>query len=114
MIDDRNTSASSHIEGAPVWSREANHLGWRAYLGELVGKDYIPAYAVPARVESVAGLPPAWIGVGALDVFRDEDIEYASRMLARRDPGRAARVPGRAARIRDDRPALGDRAGMRA
>jgi acetyl esterase/lipase len=37
---------------------------------------------VPARVESVAGLPPAWIGVGSLDVFRDEDIEYASRLLA--------------------------------
>ena len=82
MIDDRNTSASSHIQGAPVWSREANHLGWRAYLGDLVDKDYVPAYAVPARVESVAGLPPAWIGVGSLDVFRDEDIEYASRLLA--------------------------------
>ena len=95
-----------------MWSREANDLGWRAYLGELAGNDDIPAYAAPARVDDVAGLPPAWIGVGALDVFRDEDIEYASRMLARRDPDRAARLPGRAARLRDDRPALGDRAGV--
>jgi acetyl esterase/lipase len=94
MIDDRNTSASSHIQGAPVWSREANDLGWRAYLGDLVGGEDIPVYAAPARVESVAGLPPAWIGVGALDVFRDEDIEYASRMLAAGIPVELHVYPG--------------------
>ena len=94
MIDDRNTSASSHIQGAPVWSREANHLGWRAYLGDLVDKEYVPAYAVPARVESVVGLPPAWIGVGSLDVFRDEDIEYASRLLAAGIPTELHVYPG--------------------
>src|SRR5207248_3068993 len=94
MIDDRNTSASSRIEGAPAWSREANHLGWRAYLGDLDGKDYVPGYAAPARVESVAGLPPAWIGVGALDVFRDEDIEYALRMLGAGIPVELHVYPG--------------------
>jgi acetyl esterase/lipase len=94
MIDDRNTSASSQIQGAPVWSREANHLGWRAYLGDLVDKEYIPGYAVPARVDSVVGLPPAWIGVGALDVFRDEDIDYASRMLAAGIPVELHVYPG--------------------
>ena len=61
----------------------------------LAGKDYIPAYAAPARVDDVAGLPPAWIGVGALDVFRDEDITYASRLLAAGHPHRAPRVPRR-------------------
>jgi acetyl esterase/lipase len=94
MLDDRNTTASSHIVGAPVWSRDANHLGWRAYLGDLLGTDDIPAYAAPARVESVEGLPPAWIGVGALDLFRDEDIAYASRLLAAGIPAELHVYPG--------------------
>jgi acetyl esterase/lipase len=81
MIDDTNTSTSSRIQGAPVWSRQANDLGWRAYLGERFGTDDVPAYAAPARVDDVTGLPPAWIGVGSLDVFRDEDITYALRLL---------------------------------
>lgn len=94
MIDDSNTSASSQIEGAPVWSRAANDLGWRAYLGDLAGTDDIPAYAAPARVDDVAGLPPAWIGVGTLDVFRDEDITYASRLLAAGIPAELHVYPG--------------------
>jgi acetyl esterase/lipase len=94
MIDDTNMSASSLIKGAPVWSREANDLGWRAYLGELSGRDDVPVYAAPARVESVAGLPPAWIGVGSLDVFRDEDMTYASRMLAAGIPVELHVYPG--------------------
>jgi acetyl esterase/lipase len=82
MIDDTNTSASSHIEGALVWSRAANELGWSAYLGERYGTDDVPGEAAATRVDDVTGLPPAWIGVGSLDVFRDEDIAYASRLLA--------------------------------
>lgn len=82
MIDDRNTSPSSHIEGALVWSRAANDLGWSAYLGSRFGTDDVPGEAAAARVDDVAGLPPAWIGVGSLDVFRDEDVAYASRLLA--------------------------------
>jgi acetyl esterase/lipase len=94
MIDDSNTSASSQIDGAPVWSRAANDLGWRAYLGDLAGTDDIPAYAAAARVGDVAGLPPAWIGVGTLDVFRDEDITYASRLLAAGIPTELHVYPG--------------------
>jgi acetyl esterase/lipase len=37
--------------------------------------------AVPARVASVAGLPPAWIGVGSIDLFAEEDIDYARRLV---------------------------------
>jgi acetyl esterase/lipase len=82
MIDDTNTSVSSHIEGALVWSRAANDLGWSAYLGPRFGTDDVPGEAAATRVADVAGLPPAWIGVGSLDVFRDEDVVYASRLLA--------------------------------
>jgi acetyl esterase/lipase len=80
MIDDRNTTVSSHIETV-VWTRAANHLGWRAYLGGVGGEAGPPAYAAPSRATDLAGLPPAFIGVGTLDVFRDEDVDYAMRLL---------------------------------
>jgi acetyl esterase/lipase len=38
-------------------------------------------YAAPARANDLSGLPPAIIQVGELDVFRDEDIAYASGLL---------------------------------
>jgi acetyl esterase/lipase len=81
MIDDRNVTPSSQAD-APVWSRKANLLGWRAYLGHEPGADDVPTYAVPARADDLSGLPPTWIGVGTLDLFRDENIEYAKQLLA--------------------------------
>ena len=94
MIDDRNVTASSHIVGTPVWSRAANLLGWRAYLGREPGDDDVPVYAAPARAADLASLPPTFIGVGNLDVFRDEDIEYALRLLAAGVPTELHVYPG--------------------
>ena len=48
MIDDRQTTSSSQLDGLPMWSREANEFGWRSYLGDLYGGD-VPAYAAAAR-----------------------------------------------------------------
>ncbi len=79
MIDDRNVTVSSNF-AAPIWSRDANRLGWRAYLGGDGGDD-IPYYAAPARATDLRGLPPSFIAVGTVDVFRDEDIDYARRLL---------------------------------
>lgn len=42
----------------------------------------MPNYAVPARREDLSGLPPAWIGVGSMDLFHDEDAAYAQRLSA--------------------------------
>jgi len=92
MIDDRNATGSSHLD-ALVWSRGANDLGWRAYLGCLAGGD-IPPYAAAARATDLAGLPPAQITVGTCDVFRDEDIEYAARLLAAGVPTELHVYPG--------------------
>jgi acetyl esterase/lipase len=93
MIDDRNLTPSSRL-APPVWSRDANILGWRAYLGPYSGTDDVPVYAAPARATDLAGLPPAFIAVGTLDVFRDEDIEYASRLLAAEVPTELHVYPG--------------------
>jgi acetyl esterase/lipase len=53
-----------------------------------------PEYAAPARRAEVAGLPPAWIGVGEIDVFRDENVDYAERLEAAGVPSELVTVPG--------------------
>lgn len=40
----------------------------------------VPPSAAPARVSDPTGLPPAYIEVGQLDIFRDEDLTYALRL----------------------------------
>ncbi|MBK7448630.1 MAG: alpha/beta hydrolase [Anaerolineales bacterium] len=81
MLDDR-TALHRDIDdsNSPAWSQKSNRFGWESYLGEHYGADEILAYAVPARREDLTGLPPAWIGVGTLDVFYEEDMMYAQRM----------------------------------
>lgn len=82
MLDDRQITDSSRQHGLPVWSRESTEFGWRCYLGELSGRDDVPPTAAPARATDLAGLPPAFVGVGAVDGFLDEDLDYARRMVA--------------------------------
>jgi len=80
MLDDRQRTSSSKLEGLPIWSRESNAYGWQSYLGDLYGGDDIPYTAAAARADDLTGLPPAMVIVGGADGFRDEDIEYALRL----------------------------------
>jgi acetyl esterase/lipase len=80
MLDDRQRTPSSQLEGLPVWSKQANAFGWRSYLGPLYGRAEIPVTAAPARADDLAGLPPAYLCVGGVDGFRDEVIDYAMRL----------------------------------
>ena len=80
MLDDRNiTHASRYVQHPKVWNRKANIAGWSALLGKPAGSDDVSPYASPARAEDLSGLPPAFIIVGELDLFVDEDIDYAVR-----------------------------------
>ena len=63
-----------------MWSRNSNTFGWKAYLGDLYGRDDVPATAAPARATDLSGLPPAFVSVGAVDGFCDEDVDYALRL----------------------------------
>jgi acetyl esterase/lipase len=83
MLDDRNQTPSSYeiTDRRLIWTREWNTIGWRAYLGREPGGPDVPAYAAPARAENLAGLPPAYLMVGTADLFRDEDILYAQRLM---------------------------------
>jgi acetyl esterase/lipase len=80
MLDDRQITPSSQQDGLPVWSRTSNRFGWESYLGDLYGGD-VPYTAAPARATDLSGLPPAFISVGAIDGFRDETIDYATRLM---------------------------------
>jgi acetyl esterase/lipase len=81
MLDDR-TAARRELDGAGhlVWHNRSNRAGWSAYLGRPPGAPELPAYAAAARCHDLRGLPPAWIGVGDLDLFLDEGRAYAERL----------------------------------
>jgi acetyl esterase/lipase len=82
MLDDRNVTPSSHAVVDPkVWNRDANTVGWNAYLAGGAGADDVAPYAAPARATDLAGLPPAYVNVGDLDLFVDEDIAYAQALM---------------------------------
>ena len=83
VLDDRtgSTRPAPPAVGHFLWNANANRLAWSSLLGVPAGSSRVPAGAVPARVASVAGLPPAWIGVGSIDLFVEEDMEYAHRLI---------------------------------
>ena len=81
MLDDRTVPrAEAAGEYTLVWTPKANRYGWASYLGAEPGVGAPPPYAAPARRADLAGLPAAWIGVGSVDLFHDEDVEYARRL----------------------------------
>lgn len=83
MLDDRDRTVSSlQIDGVGVWDRGSNRTGWTALLGERRGTDDVSIYAAPARATDLSGLPPAFIDCGSAEVFRDEDVAYASAIWA--------------------------------
>lgn len=78
MIDDRNETESTHeVTEVGIWDRAGNREAWDWYLGG----NKADGYAAPARAEDVSGLPPAFIDVGEMDAFRDEDLTFAQRLL---------------------------------
>lgn len=94
MLDDRAvTPSSGEVRDPRLWNHESNRLGWAAYLSGLEGEE-VPTYAAPARAAHVRGLPPTWLATGELDLFRDEDVEYASRLLRAGVPTELHLYPG--------------------
>lgn len=88
MLDDRTTKrvrADDPARQLTTWSANDNQLAWDAYLGGAgkAGSDVpgvVSPYAAAARATSYKGLPPVYVDVGGLDVFRDEIIEFVARL----------------------------------
>jgi acetyl esterase/lipase len=95
MLDDRTALRDDLAgRGELTWSPRSNRWAWTAYLGGPPRMADAPRYAAPARRVHVAGLPPAWIGVGDLEVFHDECAAYAERLTAAGVPCELVLVPG--------------------
>jgi acetyl esterase/lipase len=96
MLDDRTGSARQVPAsiGTVLWTAEANRFGWRSFLGQAPGGPSAPASAVPARLDNLKGLPPAFIGVGSIDLFVQEDIAYAQRLVEAAVPTELVVMPG--------------------
>jgi acetyl esterase/lipase len=82
MLDDRTCCRPDphpHT-GEFIWTRDHNDFGWTAMLGTRPGADSISAYAAPGRATDLAGLPPAFISVGGLDLFLEETLDFGRRL----------------------------------
>ena len=80
MIDDREPEDTHPFVGEFGWTRGSNHYGWASILGREPGGEDVSPYAAAARAENLEGLPPAFISVGALDLFLESNLEYARRL----------------------------------
>lgn len=102
MLDDRTDSpAAAHPRMLRLWNGPSNRLGWGMYLSAgTKGPEATPLdaatleRAVPARRSDLSGLPPTWIGVGTLDLFHFEDVNYARRLTAAGVPTELHVIPG--------------------
>ena len=81
MLDDR-TGANKSLDGTSlVWTNRSNRWAWSQYLGYPAGSKAPADYSVPGRAEDLSGLCPTWIGVGDIDLFYKEDVDFANRLL---------------------------------
>ena len=96
MIDDRTAIRDdlSPMFGEYVWTNEKNHFGWSSILGHAPGIAGVSPYAAAARAEDLSGLPPAFIATGAMDLFTDENLVYAQRLMATGIPVELHVYPG--------------------
>jgi acetyl esterase/lipase len=82
MLDDRTTTPDPELAGFITWHYADNATGWQALLGEACGGPDVSPYAAPAPMADAKGLPPLYMEALELDIFRNEDIEYARRTAA--------------------------------
>jgi len=95
MIDDKNVIQASRVcPDTLPWTRENNLIAWKAYLGADFGKKSVSPYAAAFRAANLAGVPPAYIAVGELDSFLEEDVIYAQRLIKAGVPTELHVYPG--------------------
>ena len=96
MLDDRTCHRGdlNPYAGEFIWPRDSNRFGWRSLLGAEPGRPDVSPYAAAARAGDLSGLPPTYIVVGALDLFVDEDIDFAQRLIRAGVPTELHVLPG--------------------
>ncbi len=94
MLDDRSALRDHGVRGRFMWTPASNRFGWTSYLGREPRESDAPEYAAAGRREDLSGLAPTWVGVGDLDLFYDESVDYARRLQAAGVPCELVTVPG--------------------
>ncbi len=93
MIDNLHATESGQFENHPIWNQGTSFNAWEMYLGGTPGADASP-YAAASRADDLRGLPATYICVGSEDLFRDENLEYARRLMAASVPCEISVFPG--------------------
>ena len=85
MLDHRvgglNDPWRNRHTGEFIWTRQSNQFGWESLRGSYVPEDAAKGWFSPTLADDLTGLPPTWIGVGNLDLFFDENLDYARRLV---------------------------------
>ncbi|WP_199558852.1 alpha/beta hydrolase [Paenibacillus antibioticophila] len=82
MLDDRTCVGASHpYNGEYGWTIQNNYFGWKSLLGHEPGIDGVSPYASAPRATELSGLPPTFISIGAIELFLDECLDYAKRLI---------------------------------
>lgn len=93
MLDNMHDTPSGKLENHAVWSRQTSLNAWEMYLDGTPGEE-ASSYAAPCRARDLSGLPTTYMVVGAQDLFRDENITYAQRLMAADVPTQLEVFPG--------------------
>ncbi|MFJ8085857.1 alpha/beta hydrolase [Streptomyces sp. NPDC096205] len=78
QLDDRQEVWSQRTFTDTPWvNRDKIAQSWGHYLGSRPATPY----AAPARADDLSGLPPAYVSTAEFDPNRDDDLDYALRLL---------------------------------
>lgn len=98
MLDHRTGSDAcpwgNRHTGEFVWTRKSNQFGWEALRGGYQPTDARKGWFSPALADDLSGLPPTLLLTGSLDLFFDEDLDYARRLVDAGVPVELHSYPG--------------------
>jgi len=84
MLDARTGTADAPVDnptaGEFVWTRPINRFAWRAMRGAAPLPSGREGHYSPSLASDLKSLPPTFLAVGSLDLFMDEDVDYALRL----------------------------------
>lgn len=81
MLDDKNTKKEENDKEYYIWNKDNNLKAWTYYLGYNPENREVPIYASPLRCKNLSNMPKTFIGIGGIDLFLQENIEYAKNLL---------------------------------
>ena len=98
MLDHRTGGAEcrhkNRSTGEFVWTRQSNQFGWESLRGDYAADDARKGWFSPSLADDFAGLPSTLLLTGSLDLFFDEDLDYARRLVDAGVPVELHSYPG--------------------